>query len=184
MVHNDPEVRESILRYVREGGGLGGNHAVTYANLNWPEFADMMGGWAGQHRVEEQVLKIDDPNSPLMKPFGSRAVHAHRRVLHLPAVLAVLARETARADEHRRREIGSRIRRAVQRAQHAARSGLRRSVGEGLRQRPHRTSRRSATRRSCTPTSGGPATCLPRFSISLGDLPTDETPSAKVKRTN
>ncbi len=71
MVHNDPEVREGILRYVREGGGLGGNHAVTYANLNWPEFADMMGGWAGQHRVEEQVLKIDDPGSPLMKPFGT-----------------------------------------------------------------------------------------------------------------
>lgn len=70
MVHNDPEVREGILRYVREGGGLGGNHAVTYANLNWPEFADMMGGWAGQHRVEEQVIKIDDPSSPLMKPFG------------------------------------------------------------------------------------------------------------------
>jgi type 1 glutamine amidotransferase/sugar phosphate isomerase/epimerase len=71
MVHNDPAVREGILRFVREGGGLGGNHAVTYANLNWPEFADMMGGWAGQHRVEEQVLKIDDPTSPLMKPFGT-----------------------------------------------------------------------------------------------------------------
>ena len=71
MVHNDPEVREGILRYVREGGGLGGNHAVTYANLNWPEFADVMGGWAGMHHVEEQVLKIDDPSSPLMKPFGS-----------------------------------------------------------------------------------------------------------------
>jgi type 1 glutamine amidotransferase len=71
MVHNDPDVRDGILRYVREGGGLGGNHAVTYANLNWPEFADMMGGWAGQHRVEEQVLKIDDPGSPLMKPFGT-----------------------------------------------------------------------------------------------------------------
>jgi type 1 glutamine amidotransferase len=71
MVHNDPEVREGILRFVREGGGLGGNHAVTYANLNWPEFADMMGGWAGMHHVEEQVLKIDDASSPLMKPFGS-----------------------------------------------------------------------------------------------------------------
>ena len=71
MVHNDPQVRDGILRFVREGGGLGGNHAVTYANLNWPEFAEMMGGWAGQHRVEEQVIKIDDPASPLMKPFGS-----------------------------------------------------------------------------------------------------------------
>ena len=71
MVHNDPEVREGLLRFVREGGGLGGNHAVTYANNHWPEFAEMMGGWSGAHHVEEQVLKIDDPNSPLMKPFGS-----------------------------------------------------------------------------------------------------------------
>jgi type 1 glutamine amidotransferase/sugar phosphate isomerase/epimerase len=71
MVHNDPQVREGILRYVREGGGIGGNHAVTYANLNWPEFAEMMGGWAGQHRVEEQWIRNDDPSSPLMKPFGT-----------------------------------------------------------------------------------------------------------------
>src|SRR4051794_9119330 len=46
MVYNDPEVRAGILRYVQEGGGMGGNHAVTFANNNWPEFAEMMGGWA------------------------------------------------------------------------------------------------------------------------------------------
>jgi type 1 glutamine amidotransferase/sugar phosphate isomerase/epimerase len=73
MVHNDPEVREGILRYVREGGGLGGNHAVTYANNNWSEFSDMMGGWSGAHHVEKQMLKIDDPGSPLMKPFGTES---------------------------------------------------------------------------------------------------------------
>jgi type 1 glutamine amidotransferase len=71
MVYNDPEVREGILRYVREGGGIGGNHAVTYASNNWPEWAELMGGWAGAHRTEKQVLKIDDPSSPLMKMFGS-----------------------------------------------------------------------------------------------------------------
>jgi type 1 glutamine amidotransferase/sugar phosphate isomerase/epimerase len=71
MVHNDPEVREGILRFVREGGGIGGHHAVTFANNNWPEFADMMGGWAGEHHTEKQVIKIDDPNSPLTKSFGS-----------------------------------------------------------------------------------------------------------------
>lgn len=71
MVHNDPEVREGILRFVREGGGIGGNHAVTFANNNWPEFAEMMGGWAGQHHTEKQVIKVDDPNSPLTKSFGS-----------------------------------------------------------------------------------------------------------------
>ena len=70
MVHNDPEVREGLLRFVREGGGIGGHHAVTYANNNWPEFADMMGGWAGAHHIEKQVLKVEDANSPLTKSFG------------------------------------------------------------------------------------------------------------------
>jgi type 1 glutamine amidotransferase len=71
MVHNDPEVREGILRFVREGGGIGGHHAVTFANNNWPEFAEMMGGWAGAHHVEKQMIKVDDPNSPLTRAFGS-----------------------------------------------------------------------------------------------------------------
>jgi type 1 glutamine amidotransferase len=71
MVHNDPDVREGILRFVREGGGLGGHHAVTFANNNWPEFAEMMGGWAGAHHTEKQVIKIDDSASPLTKMFGS-----------------------------------------------------------------------------------------------------------------
>jgi type 1 glutamine amidotransferase len=71
MVHNDPEVRADLLRYVREGGGIGGTHAVTFTNNNWPEFAELMGGWAGAHRVEKQVLKVDDPESPLTKSFGA-----------------------------------------------------------------------------------------------------------------
>jgi type 1 glutamine amidotransferase/sugar phosphate isomerase/epimerase len=73
MVHNDPEVREGILRFVREGGGIGGHHAVTYANNNWPEFADMMGGWAGMHHIEKQMIKVDDPRSPLTRSFGSES---------------------------------------------------------------------------------------------------------------
>jgi len=71
MVHNDPDVREGILRFVREGGGIGGHHAVTFANNNWPEFAEMMGGWAGAHHLETQTIKVDDPNSPLTKAFGA-----------------------------------------------------------------------------------------------------------------
>lgn len=71
MVWNDPEVREGVLRFVREGGGIGGHHAVTYANNNWPEFADLMGGWAGAHHIEKQMLRIDDPLSPLTRSFGS-----------------------------------------------------------------------------------------------------------------
>jgi len=85
MIHNDPEVREGILRYVREGGGMGGNHAVTYANNHWPEFAEMMGGWAGPHRVEKQMIKVDDPNSPLTKSFGSSSFEHTDEFYHFPA---------------------------------------------------------------------------------------------------
>jgi type 1 glutamine amidotransferase len=31
----------------------------------------MMGGWAGQHHTEKQVIKVDDANSPLTKSLGS-----------------------------------------------------------------------------------------------------------------
>jgi type 1 glutamine amidotransferase len=71
MVYNDPDVREGLLRFVREGGGIGGHHAVTYANNHWPEFAEMMGGWAGAHHIEKQMIKVDDASSPLTKTFGA-----------------------------------------------------------------------------------------------------------------
>ncbi len=85
MIHNDPEVREGILRFVREGGGIAGNHAVTFANNNWPEFADLMGGWAGAHHTEKQVVKIDDPDSPLMKSFGSASFEHTDEFYQFPA---------------------------------------------------------------------------------------------------
>jgi len=71
MVYNDPEVRDGLLRFVREGGGIGGHHAVTFANNHWPEFAEMMGGWAGAHHIEKQMIKVDDPGSPLTASLGS-----------------------------------------------------------------------------------------------------------------
>jgi sugar phosphate isomerase/epimerase/type 1 glutamine amidotransferase len=85
MVWPHPDVREGILRYVREGGGLAGNHAVTYANLNWPEFVELMGAWAGAHHTEKQVLKIDDPNSPLTAMFGGMPIEHQDEFYHFPA---------------------------------------------------------------------------------------------------
>jgi type 1 glutamine amidotransferase len=92
MVHNDPEVREGILRFVREGGGIGGHHAVTYANNHWPEFAEMMGGWAGEHRIEMQMVKVDDPQSPLTKSFGPASFEHTDEFYHFP-VFAPYSRE-------------------------------------------------------------------------------------------
>ncbi len=85
MVFPDAQVREGILRYVREGGGIGGSHAVTYANLNWPEFTDMLGAWSGAHRTEQQVLKIDDPGSPLTKMFDAKGLEHTDEFYHMPS---------------------------------------------------------------------------------------------------
>ena len=72
-VSGDPAVREGILRYVREGGGLGGIHAVSWSAAFWPEFMEMLGGSQGAHRyIEPATLKIDDPASPLTKVFDGQ----------------------------------------------------------------------------------------------------------------
>jgi type 1 glutamine amidotransferase len=74
MIFVDPEVRDGLSRFVREGGGLGGNHGVSHASMDWPEFGEMIGCWRGVHReaTEEAVIKLDDPHSPLTAAFGGR----------------------------------------------------------------------------------------------------------------
>jgi type 1 glutamine amidotransferase len=72
MIFVAPEIRESLLRYVREGGGLAGIHAASYASLEWPEFTDLIGAGDGPHHVEKVTLKVDDPASPLTAMLGGR----------------------------------------------------------------------------------------------------------------
>jgi hypothetical protein len=71
MIFVDPEVREGLLRFVREGGGLGGNHSTSHASMDWPEFHEMIGVTRGVHRqnTEKFWVKIDDPHSPLTAAF-------------------------------------------------------------------------------------------------------------------
>jgi type 1 glutamine amidotransferase/sugar phosphate isomerase/epimerase len=71
MIFVDPAVREGLLRFVRDGGGLGGNHSTTHASMDWPEFHEMIGATRGVHRQsnEQFWVKIDDPKSPITAPF-------------------------------------------------------------------------------------------------------------------
>ncbi|HXJ41338.1 MAG TPA: ThuA domain-containing protein, partial [Bryobacteraceae bacterium] len=72
MIFVDPAVREGLLRFVREGGGLAGNHGTSHASMDWPEFHEMIGVVRGIHRenTEKAWIRIDDPASPLTMPFG------------------------------------------------------------------------------------------------------------------
>jgi type 1 glutamine amidotransferase/sugar phosphate isomerase/epimerase len=68
----DPAVRAGLLRFVREGGGLGGIHAASWSAAFWPEFMEMLGASQGPHRTQSATVKIDDPDSPVTKAFGSQ----------------------------------------------------------------------------------------------------------------
>ncbi len=183
MVHNDPAVREGILRFVREGGGLGGNHAVTYANLNWPEFADMMGGWAGQHRVEEQVLKIEDPGSPLMKPFGSEPF-THTDEFYIFPPSSPYSREKQRVlmsidVEKSDRGFGGRFSELSTRPDQDYAVAWVKRYGKGrtyFTPLGHTTIMYTDTRWT--------GHLLAAIQYLLGDISIDDTPSAKARKTN
>ena len=68
----EPGVREGLARFVKEGGGLGGIHGTPWASRNWDEFAEMIGAQSAPHRIEQGVMKVYDPASPLTKPFGGK----------------------------------------------------------------------------------------------------------------
>jgi type 1 glutamine amidotransferase/HEAT repeat protein len=74
MIFVDPKIRESLLRFVREGGGLAGIHGTSHASMDWPEFSEMIGAFRGVHRepTERAVVKIDDPSSPLTAAFAGK----------------------------------------------------------------------------------------------------------------
>lgn len=74
QVFPDPEVRKSLMRFIREGGGLAGYHGTSHASIDWIEFGDMLGARAGSHRdpKEKAIIKIDDPRSPLTAVFDGK----------------------------------------------------------------------------------------------------------------
>ena len=71
QIFADQAVRDGLSRFVREGGGLAGNHGAGYASLDWKEFGDMLGTVHGVHRenTEKAMVRVDDPSSPLTASF-------------------------------------------------------------------------------------------------------------------
>ena len=72
MIFVDPEVRDGLLRFVREGGGLGGNHGTSHVSMDWPEFHDMIGVVRGIHRENTEKAWIK---------FLHQAPHTSRKYL-------------------------------------------------------------------------------------------------------
>ena len=74
MIFVDSEVREGLTRFIREGGGLAGNHGTSHASMDWPGFSDIIGVRRGVHRAstEEAWIKVDDRKSPLTAAFAGK----------------------------------------------------------------------------------------------------------------
>ena len=66
----DPGLRADLVRYVNEGGGIGGIHGTPWASRNWDEFAEMIGSQSAPHRIENGVMKVYDKNNPIVAPFN------------------------------------------------------------------------------------------------------------------
>jgi type 1 glutamine amidotransferase len=66
----DPVMRADLVRYVNEGGGIGGIHGTPWASRNWDEFAEMIGAQSAPHRIENGVLKVYDKDNPIVRSFN------------------------------------------------------------------------------------------------------------------
>jgi len=68
----DRALKESILAFVRDGGGLVGLHAATAAFQNWREYGEMIGGYYAGHILQEVVIRVEDPGHPVNACFEER----------------------------------------------------------------------------------------------------------------
>jgi type 1 glutamine amidotransferase len=66
----DASMRADLVRYVNEGGGLGGIHGTPWASRNWDEFAEMIGAQSAPHRIESGIIRLYDKESPLVQSFN------------------------------------------------------------------------------------------------------------------
>ena len=66
----DPALRADLVRFVNEGGGLGGIHGTPWASRNWDEFAEMIGAQSAPHRIENGILKVYDKDNAIVRPFN------------------------------------------------------------------------------------------------------------------
>ena len=69
----EPELKQSLLDFVRKGKGVVGIHAATDCFYQWPEYGELLGGYFDGHPWNGTVtIKVDDPQHPLNAVFGGQ----------------------------------------------------------------------------------------------------------------
>lgn len=70
-----PELRESLMAFVKGGRGVIGIHAATDCFYDWAEYGEMMGGYFDGHpwgAGDTSMVRIDDPAHPVCAPFAGQ----------------------------------------------------------------------------------------------------------------
>ncbi len=66
-------LRNSLLDFVRDGGGIVACHYAIGANKHWPEFSEMLGAtFTGHPWNEEVAIRVEEPGHPLLAAFGGK----------------------------------------------------------------------------------------------------------------
>ncbi len=66
-------LRQSLLDYVANGGGIVAYHFAIAANAHWPEFRELLGAtFTGHPWNEEVAVLVEEPNHPLVAVFGGK----------------------------------------------------------------------------------------------------------------
>jgi len=66
-----PERRKALIERVRDGAGWIGFHGAGDSLYDSPEYNEMVNGWFAGHPWSGKVrVTIEEPDHPLMKPFG------------------------------------------------------------------------------------------------------------------
>lgn len=66
-------LRQSLLDYVSNGGGIVALHYAIGANRHWPQFQQLLGGTFTGHPWNEEVgVTAEEPGHPLVAAFGGK----------------------------------------------------------------------------------------------------------------
>lgn len=84
----DARLKQSLLEYVKGGGGLVGIHAATDTFYKWPEFGEMMGGYFDGHpwRSGDTVtVKAEDGDHPVARAFKDKPLTIQEEIYQIKA---------------------------------------------------------------------------------------------------
>lgn len=125
VLTEDKDLRWSLLRYVRDGGGFAAFHAggpatfVEYPKYDqFPEFGVMVGGYENgghpwSHR-EPHTVRVEEPKHPVTKMFGAGPIEVTDEVFQMQApysreaIRVLLSIDTEKSGMEKRRVLPER----------------------------------------------------------------------------